>query len=365
MILDLYLIRKFVGLFTGLLALFFIFQALIDFIENVRRFQEAEVTVWGLVRLTLLKVPEGLYQILPLVMIIATITLFLRLARTSELVIIRATGRSALRALAAPASVALVIGVLVTAMFNPIVAATSKAYHNLAQSYRGDAADALSLSSEGLWLRQGGEGGQTVIRAARTNPEATVLYDVSFLSYARGGGPIRRIEAREARLEPGEWVLKEAQIWPLSAEANPEAAMRRAPELRVPSTLTQQRIFESFGAPSAISIWDLPRFIRQLEQAGFSTRRHAVWLQMELAQPLFLLAMVLVGAAFTMRHTRSGGTGFAVLASIMLGFSLYYVRNFAQVLGENGQIPVMLAAWAPPTASVLLALGLLLHMEDG
>jgi lipopolysaccharide export system permease protein len=25
----------------------------------------------------------------------------------------------------------------------------------------------------------------------------------------------------------------------------------------------------------------------------------------------------------------------------------------------------LLAAWAPPTASVLLALGLLLHMEDG
>jgi lipopolysaccharide export system permease protein len=49
----------------------------------------------------------------------------------------------------------------------------------------------------------------------------------------------------------------------------------------------------------------------------------------------------------------------------MLGFGLYYVRNFAQVLGENGQIPVMLAAWAPSVASVLLATGLVLHMEDG
>ena len=66
-----------------------------------------------------------------------------------------------------------------------------------------------------------------------------------------------------------------------------------------------------------------------------------------------------------MRHTRFGGTGVAVLASVLLGFGLYFVRSFAQILGENGQIPVILAAWAPPVASILLALGLLLHAEDG
>ncbi len=48
-----------------------------------------------------------------------------------------------------------------------------------------------------------------------------------------------------------------------------------------------------------------------------------------------------------------------------LGFTLYFIRNFAQILGENGQIPVLLAAWGPPVAAVLLPLGLLLHLEDG
>jgi lipopolysaccharide export system permease protein len=86
---------------------------------------------------------------------------------------------------------------------------------------------------------------------------------------------------------------------------------------------------------------------------------------MALAQPLCMMAMVLGGSAFTMRHTRFGNTGVAVLLAILVGFSLYFVRNFAQILGENGQIPVLLAAWAPPVASVLLALGRLLPMEDG
>ena len=75
--------------------------------------------------------------------------------------------------------------------------------------------------------------------------------------------------------------------------------------------------------------------------------------------------MVLIAAAFTMRHARFGKTGVAVLSAIMLGFALYYIRSFVQILGETGQVPVALAAWAPPVASLLLAMGLLLHMEDG
>ena len=70
-------------------------------------------------------------------------------------------------------------------------------------------------------------------------------------------------------------------------------------------------------------------------------------------------------STFTMRPTRLGRTGIAVLSAVLLGFGLYYIRNFAQIMGENGQLSPILAAWVPPAASLLLALGLVLHMEDG
>jgi lipopolysaccharide export system permease protein len=57
--------------------------------------------------------------------------------------------------------------------------------------------------------------------------------------------------------------------------------------------------------------------------------------------------------------------GLKVLFAVIAGFGLYYIRNFAQILGESGQIPVALAAWAPPVAALLLALGIILHLEDG
>ena len=87
---------------------------------------------------------------------------------------------------------------------------------------------------------------------------------------------------------------------------------------------------------------------------------------MELALPLFLVAMVLIGAGFTMRPARLGRTGLdGALSRCSLGFGLYFLRNFAQILGENGQIPLLLAAWAPPVAALLLRSALILHLEDG
>lgn len=365
MILHLYFARRF-GLtllvITGVLGALVL---LVDLIDQTRRFSEFDLGLPQRLGLSLLNAPETLNQILPLIMILGTVSLFISLARSSELVVTRAAGRSAMRALLAPVGVALIIGVLGTTMLGPIVAATSKRYAALSNDYRSGGISALSVSEDGLWLRQGGERGQTVIRAARSNADASVLFDVTFIAYAEDGGPARRIEAGSAALRDGAWSLRNAKVWPLVTGLNPEANAVIHDTLILDSTLTLDRIRESLGTPTGVSIWDMPEFIAQLEQAGFSTRKHEVWLQSQLARPLFLIAMVLVAAAFTMRHTRFGGTGTAVLAAVLLGFTLYFIRSFAQILGENGQIPVMLSAWAAPVAAVLLGLGLLLRAEDG
>lgn len=364
MTLHFYFARRFLHIFAGMLVIFFLFVGLLDLIEQLTRF-DGDVGFSQVLKITLLNTPEGLYQMLPLVMILSAIALCLALARSSELVVSRAAGRSGLSALLGPVLVTALVGAIAVAAFNPIVAATSQRYHDLRELYDSGGTSTLSIGREGLWLRQGDTLGQTVIHAERSNPTATVLHDVTFIAYSADGGPVRRIAAEEAALLPGQWVLTNAKVWPLVAGLNPETNAAMHADLRIPSTLTQERIRDSFGKPSAVSIWDLPDFIANLETAGFSARRHSVWMQMELARPVFLVAMVLLGAAFTMRHARFGRTGLAVLSALLLGFGLYYVRNFAQILGENGQIPAVLAAWAPPVASVLIGLGLILHMEDG
>ena len=366
MTLDLYFARRFLQSFLLIGAVFLALILLIDLIEQLRRFDSTEAGFAQIFGLTLLNAPSAISEILPLLMILSTVVLFVGLARSSELVVTRATGRSGIRALAAPVLVALLIGGLAVSTLNPIVAATSNRYQQLYDSYRsGGGPSALSLSGEGLWLRQGSDRGQAVIHATGYGADTVTLFDVSILSYAPAGGPVRRIRAESAQLAADKWVLTNAKVWPLTPGLNPEASAATHDELHLPTTLTQDRIRDSLGRASGISIYDLPATIRQLAAAGFATRKHEVWLQVELARPFFLVAMVLVGAAFTMRHARFGGTGVAVLMAVLLGFGLYFIRNFSQILGENGQIPVALAAWAPPVAAIMLTAGLLLHAEDG
>lgn len=366
MTLHLYFARRFAKTFFGVLAIFFAILCLIDLIEQIRKFGSSDATFGTLIVLTLLNVPEGLYRILPLIMILATLALFLSLARSSELVVTRASGRSALKSLIAPTVIAFLIGCISVAAVNPIVAATQRQYEVLSSRLKNDGQSTLSVSQEGLWLRQGTAEGQTVIRAARANLDGTELYGVTFLGYDVEGNATYRIEADAARLVEGAWSIDNAKEWRFdTGESIPEVAAFESPKMSLASNLTREQILDSFGTPSAIPIWEIPRFIDRLETAGFSARVHRTFFHMELALPLMLVAMVLVGAGFTMRHTRFGRTGVMVLMALGLGFSLYFARNFAAILGESGQVPIVLATWGPPVAAVLLPLGLLLHLEDG
>jgi lipopolysaccharide export system permease protein len=365
MILSRYIARRFVWAYLQVLGTFWAIMMLIDMVEQLRRFSDGGLGTWGALHLAAMNTPASLYRILPLITILAAITLFLSLARSSELVVIRSAGRSALRFLVAPVLVALVIGGLAIALFNPIVAGTQREYDRLWAQAADGVTSTLSLADTGLWLRQGTDEGQTVIRALRANSDGTELFGATFILFGAGGLATERVEADTARLIPNAWALTGAKRWDMTGE-NPEREATILPaDATLPSNLTPERIRDSFGEPSAVPFWGLPAYIAGLERAGFSARAHRVWYQMELAQPLLLAAMVLIAAGFTMRHARLGKTGVYVLLAVLGGFLIFFLRNFAQILGNNGQIPILLAAWAAPVAAILLALGLLLHLEDG
>lgn len=364
MILHRYFAIRFLKTFAGVMGVFFLIMAFVDLVEQLGRFSNTDATLSDIIGLTLLNLPEGLYAILPLIMIITTVTLFLGLSRSSEMVVTRAAGRSAVKALLSPLLMTFLIGAFGVAVFNPIVAATSREFEERSNAYKGRDR-VLTLGSTGLWLRQGTAETQTVIRAETANLDGTELQNVTFLTFSDDGLPVQRIGAASATLTGGGWALSDAKIWPLTDVRTPEAEARSVPQHNIPSTLTADQIRDSFGTPSSIPIWDLPAFIQRLQTAGFSAQRHQVWFQMELAMPVFLIAMVMIGASFTLRHQRGGRTGLMVLLAILLSFGTYFVRNFAQILGENGQLPPALAAWAPPLAAIGLAMSFLLHKEDG
>ena len=73
----------------------------------------------------------------------------------------------------------------------------------------------------------------------------------------------------------------------------------------------------------------------------------------------------LIAAAFAMRPSRGRRIAAMVLGGFGAGLGLFFLRNLAQVLGETGQVPPAMAAFAPIAVAVMLALALLLKLEEG
>lgn len=362
--LALYLARRFAAAIVTVVGIFFGILVLIDLVEQVRRNAGSSASLLDSLTLSLLNAPRGLYEILPLVVLLGAVAMFLTLARTSELVVVRAVGVPVFLALTPAIIGALTVGALGVAVLNPMAVATERKSDRLSASYRQDPASTLSIGREAVWLRQGGPSGQWVIRADRASPDATRLERATFLGFDPEGQPTRRLEAESAELVPGHWELRRVKDWPLTAD-NPEQAATERETLDLPSNLTRAELSGGMEEPAAISFWDLRDYIQRLERAGFSARKHVVSYWVALASPLLLVAMVQIAAAFTMRHARLGQTGVRVLTAVLCGFALFFLRNFAQILGESGQIPVMLAAWGPPVVGLFFSAALILHMEDG
>jgi lipopolysaccharide export system permease protein len=301
--------------------------------------------------------------VFPLVLMLASLTTFLRFARTSELVVMRASGISALQLISIPVVAAMVIGVVFVAAVNPFVAASIKRGLALEDEF-SSSGSLLSFSPEGVWLRQADPEGQTVIQAARTNADGTILSRVRMHRFDADGMLYARLEAPAARLTPGAWLLENATEWRLTPDDRFDQVAAGG-RISLPTTLTSDEILESFAAPETVGFWDLGRFIAQMEESGFSGQRHRLFLQSELAKPALYAAMVLIGAAFALRPTRFGQTGVMILFAVLAGFALYFLKDFAESLGGRGQIPLLVAAWTPPVAAILLAVSLLLHLEDG
>lgn len=370
--LFLYIARRFLMTTLGAFAAVFVLVVVLDLVELIRSNTRGLAGFGDLVGMAVLHAPSITITAAPFTLLLAAMTAFAMLARSSELVVTRAAGVSVWRLTAPALACAAGLGVFAFAVYNPLASAFATKFETLEQRFFDQTSSRLAVSGEGLWLRQGGGEGQTVIRAKRASSTVERLWDVSIFQFDPSDRLYRRIDARTATLGDRNWQLGSVMRWDLSddAEGGRQRAMAatrpvKAEEMTIPTDLTAEHIQDSFAPPETIGFWKLPGFIALLEESGFSSNRHRLhWLRL-LSQPVVFVAMVLIGAAFSMRHVRFGGLGYMALGCVTAGFGYFFLSDIANALGASGAVPVEIAAWAPPLSAVLLALGLLLHLEDG
>ena len=150
------------------------------------------------------------------------------------------------------------------------------------------------------------------------------------------------------------------------APSRPTTCRCRSARWTLPTDLTVGRVQESFASPDTLSVWALPGFIALLERSGFSAIRHRLHFQALLALPLLAGTMSLVSAGFSMRPTRRGGVARMIGSGVAAGFALFVVSKVAEEFGQSRRAAGR--CWPPGRrrgAGLMLAVALLLHLEDG
>jgi len=347
------------GLALGVIAALIM---LIDFVE-ISRGVGSDVDLSGvrILGLMLLKSPQVIIQLLPFVFLFGTLAAFVGLNRRSELIAMRAAGVSAWRFVLPAAGAALMLGVITVAALGPLAASADGLFQRERARLSGSAAGAEA--SPTVWIREGDDTRQMVIRAQRQDRSNARLLDVTFFIYTNDAERMRtfseRIDATSASLSNGSWRLVDA----VGAEIGQRAVGYAT--LDLPSSLADEEAFERFARPQATSFWSLPAQVDRVEAAGFSSTAYRLRLQQLLATPLMFAAMSILAAAFSLRLVRLGDLARMSVAAVILGFGFFFVNQAASAFGSAEVIPPWLAAWLPPLLTALAAFTLLFYTEDG
>ncbi len=364
--LSLYISRQFLACVVAMAAALTGLVALFDFIELLRRAASHPEATFGLTaEIAALRLPFLLLQVLPFAVLLGGMLAFWRLTRSSELIVARAAGVSAWEFLTGPVICALLLGGLSTTGISPVSSVLFARAEAMIGRYLSAGGGPLELAGGQLWLRQADHGltphGVAIIHAHDVAVRRATLAARAVTVFRLDGADrlLTRVEAKRAVLQNGDWVLDDART------VHPDALPQPSGRIVLPTDLTVARVQESFASPDTLSVWELPGFISLLNRSGFSSVRHRLHFESLLALPLLCATMALVAAGFSMRPARRGGVPRMIGSGVAAGFALFMISKLAEEFGQSGAMPVLLAAWAPAAAGMMLAVALLLHMEDG
>ncbi len=360
MLLDVYLLKQFFYFFLVLLTGFvLIFDAftLFDLLADIARNHIAAATVLSYFRYL---IPLMVYQLAPLATLVATLVTLAILAKNNEVVALKASGISLYRVVM-PLMLA---GCLVSAgMF--LLDDTFLPYANQRQ-------DALRNQIKG-------RPAQTYIEPARQwiFGQNSKIYNYEFFDPDRrffGGLNVfeldpatflirRRVYAARAVWEPTEnaWVLEGGWVRDFDSDGHitryqPFTATS-LPELTEPPGYFRREVRQYYQ----MNWRQLGEYIASLRQAGFDTARLSVQWHRKFAFPLIAAVIVFLSAPFAFLVGTRGAIGGLALA-VGVGIAYWSAAALFEAMGSVGQLPPLIAGWAPDAIFGFLAIYFIFRM---
>jgi lipopolysaccharide export system permease protein len=345
-----------VGTFFGVVVL----AGMIDYFELMRRGADwPSATPLILAQISIYRIPQLTEHIMPFAVLISTMSCYLTLSRRLELVIARTAGMSAWQFVAPAVIVAFLFGTVATTVYNPVAALLHEQSKRLEAKMLGETPSALQESSSGFWVRQKSEDGAAIINAKSSQEQGSSLGGVTVYTFDPDGHFADRIEASNAALERGDWLLNDVRVY----STGKPPLIEKSYKLKTNLTLAQVR--ESFATPETVPFWQLPNYIEMADKSGLAAAGYRLQYDELIARPFLLSAMVLLAASVSLRFFRFGGVQKMVLSGISAGFFLFVLQKITDDMAKSELLPPFAAAWVPVLVGGLTGFVVLLYQEDG
>jgi lipopolysaccharide export system permease protein len=357
---------------AGFLALFFFF----DLVDELQYLGKSNGLPTGLptasdiyqIRHALLYVglliPNHLYELLPISVLIGTIFVMARLAKSSEYTILRTSGLDpwrALKMLLSLGSIFVVASFLIGDYLAPMSERTAQL---LKAKYRGT----ITVGQTGAWLREK-QAYNTYVANVKTLSPANEMIGIQIFEFDNKGLVVSRMQAARGRFSADDsWQLKDvARIEfsvPTSSATPANAAAQTAgvstsvlDSFRWPTSISQEMVSVALLKPERMGTIDLFKYIRHLDANGQAPQRYEIEFWKKVFYPLSCLVMVVLALPFAYLHFRSGGISGYVFMGVMIGISFFLLNNVFGYIGNLQNWQPWFAAAAPGLLYMTISLG--------
>ncbi len=337
-ILDTYLLRSaakpLVLVFLAFVGIFI----LVDLFDHAHTFIDNEVAIGTVISYYTHYLPLIVVLTTPVAMLLATLLSLGGLARRQEIMAMKGCGVSLNRVLLPYFLLALSLSIMTMLVGETVLPPATSARLRIEEEHIDKHPGDVTKNNV-IYVRPDG----TVFLARYLNTRTSTAEGVTVEEFDADLRPVLRIDAQSGDWDGKRWNLSDGLIRRFTPDGEEaEQFERYALPYDEPSMddLRSRKL-----DPEEMGYRQLRSYIRRLVASGSDPGDLDVSLQLKIAFPFVTLIMAMIGASLAAGARR---TGFALSFTAALGISfLYYgLLQVGQVLGRQGVLTPLLAAWS-------------------
>ncbi len=356
--LSIYLFRLYCKYFLIISLIIVSGLILSNIFDILQKFKSIHIPSGFFWRLVFYKIPYLLNEVAALLSFIAALFFLKRLIQNNELTIILSSGVALWRILLIPIFAALLIGVLVVAVINPIGTYGLQEYQALENKLTKKKNYDLLVSQAGILFFEEYKNENRIIQAKSVDIKHKNFTNLTLLFIDTNNNFLKRIDAKNAILDEGKFYLYNAKV---SRNNNTETESHSA--LVVETNLSITSFLDSLNSPEMISIWRLAKIINKLIDLGLPVIQYELYYYKQLLKPIIMASNVVLAACFITLNPRQLYQNKMLFRGIFTGFLAYCLIEITlRILAYNG-ITAILAILLPLILLISISNFVILHFR--